>query len=60
MDTPQHRDDRNDLRDVVVGVGVDAAQRAQLLVVGMGGDERPQEVLISSVALGAAASDGDL
>ncbi|GAA0919089.1 universal stress protein [Pseudonocardia zijingensis] len=30
---------------------LDAAQRAQLLVVGMGGGERPQEVLISSVAL---------
>jgi nucleotide-binding universal stress UspA family protein len=30
---------------------LDAAQRAQLLVVGMGGGERPEEVLIGSVAL---------
>jgi nucleotide-binding universal stress UspA family protein len=30
---------------------LDAARRAQLLVVGMGGGDRPQEVLIGSVAL---------
>ncbi|OLT01363.1 hypothetical protein BJF90_32455 [Pseudonocardia sp. CNS-004] len=30
---------------------LDAAQRAQLLVIGMGGGERPEEVLIGSVAL---------
>jgi len=30
---------------------LDAAQHAQLLVVGMGGGERPQEVLVHSVAL---------
>jgi nucleotide-binding universal stress UspA family protein len=40
-------------RDAVPSL-LDAAHRAQLLVVGMGGGERPQEVLIGSVALGVS------
>src|SRR5918995_2039206 len=38
---------RHTERDAVPSL-LDAAQRAQLLVVGMGGGERPQEVLIGS------------